>query len=363
MRVTYVTTLERGGPVSHLRAVADRVAQLGVDVRVVGPGDVPVRSKWDVRGALGLWSQLAGADIVHTHDRRAGLFARVLARMRGAAVVHTYHGLPEEIAVELGRDDGYRDPSVPPLRRAWLRGGYLRVEAALALLGVVVVPSEAMASYLAGAGVPRSRLRVIPSGIDVVRTAPPPVRHDPPVIAVMANLERWKGVDVLLDACGLHLHAGGTHLHAGGMHVDVYGDGTERRALEGQAARLGVDATFHGHVAGARERLLEADVLVVPSRAENLPIAALEAMAAALPVVATRVGGVPELVDDGVTGFVVPPDDPAAMAAAIAKVLADDELRAGMGRAAAARVAERFSAEGMARKLVDLYGERCASSR
>lgn len=357
LRVVYVSTLERGGPVSHMHALAERVAALGVDVRIVGPRDVGVRSKWDAHGALGLRPLLAGADVVHTHDRRAGLFARVLAKARGAKVVHTYHGLPEEIAVELGRDDGYRDPLVSPLRRAWLRGGYLRIEAALALLGAVVVPSEAMASYLASCGVPRSRLRVIPSGVDVVRTAPRPTLHDPPVVAVMANLERWKGVDVLLDTCGTHLNAGGTH-----VHVDVYGDGSERGALEVQAVRLGVDATFHGHVAGARERVAEsADVVVVPSRAENLPMAALEAMAAALPVVATRVGGVRELVEDGVTGIVVPPDDPGAMAAAIAKVISDDTLRVAMGAAGAARIAARFSADGVARRLVDLYGELCGS--
>jgi glycosyltransferase involved in cell wall biosynthesis len=373
MRVVYVSTLARGGPVSHLLDLAPRVAALGVDVRVACadggvagafrargvdavPLSSPVRSKWDVRGASALWPLLADADVVHTHDRRAGLFARVLGRARGAAVVHTYHGLPEEIAVELGRDDGYRDPSVSALRRAWLRGGYLRIEGALAMLGVVVVPSAAMAAYLAAAGVPRARLRVIASGIDVVR-AEPGGRHDPPVVATMANLERWKGVDVLLDACALVARERR-------LRVDVYGDGDERGALEAQAARLGVDVTFLGHVVGARDRLVvDADVVVVPSRAENLPVAALEAMAAALPVVATRVGGVPELVDDGVTGFVVPPDDAPAMAAAIGKVLADDDLRVAMGRSGAARVASRFSADGTARALVDLYEQRCASSR
>jgi glycosyltransferase involved in cell wall biosynthesis len=357
MRVVYVSTLKRGGPVSHMEALAARVAGLGVDVRVVRPSDAAVRSKWDVRGALALWPALAGADVVHTHDRRAGLFARVIGRARRATVVHTYHGLPEEIAVELGRDPGYRDPAVPPLRRAWLRYGYLRIEAALALLGAVVVPSEAMASYLAGAGVPRSRLRVIPSGVDVVRAVPPASRHDPAVVAVMANLEPWKGVDVLLAACA-QLPPGAK------VHVDVYGDGSARGALERRAQQLGVDVTFHGHVPGAPARVLEtADVVVVPSRAENLPMAALEAMAAALPVVGTRVGGVPELVEDGVTGFVVPPDDAPAMAAAIAKILADDSLRVAMGKAGAARVADRFSGDGAARRHVVLYEELCASSR
>ena len=92
-----------------------------------------------------------------------------------------------------------------------------------------------------------------------------------------------------------------------------------------------------------------------PSRAENLPIAILEAMACAVPVVATRVGGVPELVVDGSTGMLVEANDPHALAGAISRIDGDEELRRKLGAAGALRAAERFSADETARLMVALY--------
>lgn len=366
LRVVYVSTLEHGGPVSHLLDLAPHVAAAGADVRVVAASEavaaafrrtgvaataVPVRSKWDLRGVLDLWPAVAGASVVHTQDRRAGLFARPLGRLRGALVVHTYHGLPEDIAVRVGRTEPPPGPAPSRLRRLWLFAGYLRIEAALARLGAVVAPSLAMAEFLAGAGLPRRRIHVLASGIDVRRRAPGPVHH-PPVVVAAANLERWKGVDLLVEAvAGLD------------VRLEVYGDGADRARLEALARRLGADVRFHGRVPDVRDRLADADLFVLPSRAENLPISVLEAMAAALPVVATRVGGVPELVEDWITGRVVEPDDPAALAAAIEEVLGNEPDRVAMGRAGAARVAERFDAAAAGARMLKLYGELCASSR
>lgn len=366
LRVVYVSTLEHGGPVSYVLDLAPRVATAGADVRVVAASEqaaarfrragltasaVPVRSKWDLRGALDLWPALAGAQVVHTQDRRAGLFARPVGRLRGARVVHTYHGLPEDIAVRVGRAGPPPGPPPSRLRRLWLFGGYLRIESALALLGAVVAPSVAMAEFLAAAGLPRRRVHVLASGIDVRRSVPPPA-HEPPVVATVANLERWKGIDLLVEAvAGL------------GVRLEVYGDGTQRGALEAQATTVGADVRFHGRVDDARDRLLAADLFVLPSRAENLPVSVLEAMAAALPVVATRVGGVPELVQDGVTGRVVAPDDAGALCAAIREVLGDEPGRVAMGRAGAARAAECFDAAAAGARMLELYGELCASSR
>lgn len=366
MRVVYVSTLGHGGPVSHLLDLAPHVAAAGADVHVVVASEdvaaafrraglatttVPVRSKWDLRGALGLWRAVGGASVVHTQDRRAGLFARPLARLRGARVVHTYHGLPEDIAVRVGRSGPPPEPGPSALRRLWLFAGYFPIEAALARLGAVVTPSRAMADFLAGTGLPATRIHVLPSGIEVRRKEPEPV-HDPAVVATSANLEHWKGIDVLVEAAaGLE------------ARVDVYGDGAERGRLEALARSRRADVTFHGRVRDVRDRLTSADLFVLPSRAENLPVSILEAMAAALPVVATRVGGVPELVEDRVTGRVVAPDDPAALRAAIAEVLADEAARVAMGRAGAARVAERFDAAAAGARLVTLYGDLCGSSR
>jgi glycosyltransferase involved in cell wall biosynthesis len=111
-----------------------------------------------------------------------------------------------------------------------------------------------------------------------------------------------------------------------------------------------------------RDRLRELDLFVLPSRDENLPMALLEAMAAAVPVVATRVGGVPELIEDGVSGRVVSPERVEPLATAIAELLADPERRLTLARAGATRVAERFAIADVGRRMVRVY-ERALDGR
>jgi glycosyltransferase involved in cell wall biosynthesis len=365
VRVLYVSTLERGGPLSHLRDLAPTVADAGAEVRVACASEnvaesfrrsgieatvVPLRHKLDLRGATDLWPLVAEADVVHTHDRRAGLLARPQAPLRRTHAVHTLHGLPEEIAARVGRDDAPVPPDVSPARLAWIEHGYLRIEALLTVLGHTVVPSEAMRRFVAAHGLPARRLHVIPYGIKTRDIKPRPRRDGPLVLGTAANLEYWKGIDVLLAACA---RVSATH------RLEVYGDGALRGELERQAAGSGLDARFHGFVEDLPRRLDELDVYVLPSRADNLPVSILEAMAAGLPVVATRVGGVPELVVHGETGLLVPPEDPDALAAAL-DGLADETLRAEYGAAGARRAAEQFSAESVASRMLSLYEKLCA---
>jgi glycosyltransferase involved in cell wall biosynthesis len=365
MRVVYVSTLERGGPLSHLRDLAPTMADAGAEVRVVCASEqvaesfrrsgveataVPLHHKLDLRGAAKLWPLVADADVIHTHDRRAGLLARPQAPLRRAHAVHTLHGMPEEIAARVGRDDAPVPPGVSRARIAWLEHGYLRIEALLTALGDTVVPSEAMRRFVTAHGLPARRLHVIPYGISIPDAKPRPERGGPLVIGTAANLEYWKGIDVLLAACARVSTP---------YRLEIYGDGALRQELEGQAAGLGVDAHFHGFVDDFPRRLDELDVYVLPTRADNLPVSILEAMAAGLPVIATRVGGVPELVVAGKTGVVVPPENPEALAAAI-DTLADATLRAQYGAAGAKRAAEHFSAESVASRMLGLYEKLCA---
>jgi glycosyltransferase involved in cell wall biosynthesis len=367
MKVVYVSTIERGGPVTHLRQLAPRVAAAGIDVHVLCASDgaaesfrrlgvraeaVPVGHKLDARGGADLWRKLAGADLVHTHDRRAGLFGRVAGRLRGARVLHTLHGMPEEIAARIGRPDAPDPPGVSRGRLAWLEHGYLPIEAGLTRLGHVVAPSQAMADFLLAHGFSPRLLHVIPLGVETgtVRAGD---GHDVLVVGVAANLEYWKGIDVLLEAA---------RLVEAPLRLEIYGDGSLRDRLELQAREGGVDARFHGFVADVRERLPELDVLVQPSRADNLPLSILEAMAAGLPVVGTRVGGIPELVVDGETGFVVEPDSPRALADALEQLAESPERARTLGRNGVERAAVRFSPDGLARRMVALYEELCASS-
>lgn len=368
MKVTYVSTLPHGGPVSHVADLADEVQAAGMDVVVLcGTPEVarilrarglecvtlPLRHKLDLPGALRLRPYLRGSDVVHTHDRRAGLLARPQGRACGAKVVHTMHGIPDEIFVEVGRRPESVDGHASRAKLAWLRHGVLGIEAGLARLGETVVPSQALADYLIAHRFPREHMHVIPNGVKVQRDEPARVR-EPLVLGTAAVLDHRKGVDVLLRACKL---AGVP------LRLEVFGIGDQRRRLEDLATELGVAASFHGHVTNVRERLPELDVFVLASRAENLPMAILEAMAAALPVLATRVGGIPEVVEDEVTGLLVEPDDAAALARAITRLAQSPELAQRLGRAGARRAAESFDAGIVARRMVGLYEELCASSK
>lgn len=327
--------------------LANEFAALGATASAVA-----VRSKWDAPALRRLWPLLTAADVVHTQDRRAGLFARPLGRAKKARSVHTYHGLPEDLAVQvLGTGDVER--ALPVRRRAWLLGAYLPLEAALSRLGTVIAPSEAMAAALTRFRIPASRIQVVPSAM-ALRRGEPGRRGKRLRIVTAANLEPWKGVDVLLKACARLAEPYDLH---------ILGDGTSRATLEGTARRLHVPAVFHGHVDDVFSHLEQADVFVLPSRAENLPVAILEAMAMAVPIIATCVGGVAELVDDGETGLVVPPDDPAAIATALGVVAADENRRRRMGAAGAKKISDRFSPDIVADRLVQIYEEACASSR
>jgi len=368
MRVVYVSTIERGGPLTHLRQLAPRVAAAGMDVRVLCASEelaesfrrldvpavaVPVGHKLDLAGAAALWPHLEDADVVHTHDRRAGLFGRLAGRARRARVVHTLHGMPEEIAARIGREDAPDPPGVSRGRIAWLVQGYLRVESALTRLGHVVAPSQAMADFMVAHGFPARLVHVIPYGVEVDANGARPARDGVMVAGVAANLEHWKGIDVLLEAARLARRP---------LRLEIYGTGSLWDELERQSRELGVEARFHGFVSDMTGPLAALDVLVQPSRADNLPLAILEAMAAGLPVVGTRVGGIPELVLDGETGVLVEPERPEALAAALDSLAESAERRDELGRRGQERVREHFSADGIAARTVALYEELCGSS-
>jgi glycosyltransferase involved in cell wall biosynthesis len=367
VRVVYVSTLEGGAPVTHLRLLAPRVAAEGVDVEVICASEpvaesfraldvsaqaAPVGHKLDLRGGAALWRRLGEADLVHTQDRRAGLFGRIGGRLHRSRVVHTLHGMPEEIAARVGRPEAPAPPGVSRARLAWLEHGYLPLEAGLTRLGHVVAPSQAMVDFMLGHGFPASRLHVIPLGIHAGPAAQP--REDGGLVAgVASNLEYWKGVDVLIEAAAAMRAP---------VRLEIFGTGSLAGELERQARDAEVDARFHGFVPFARSRLRELDVLVQPSRADNFPLAVLEAMAAGIAVVATRVGGVPELVVDGETGLIVEPEDPAALAEALDSLAAEPVRRRELGRRGRARVLDEFTPERMAQRTVALYRDLCASS-
>lgn len=175
----------------------------------------------------------------------------------------------------------------------------------------------------------------------------------------VAALRPFKGHAVLLDAVARVVADGAD------VHLDVVGDGPEAGALRRRATGLGIAdrVRWWGHVPSDRIPgiLAEADIAVLASvvapdgRTDGIPVALMEAMAAGLPAVASDVTGVSELVIDGVTGLLVPPGDPDALARAIGRLAADPDLRRRLGTAAREHVLAGFTVEASARRLVDLF--------
>jgi glycosyltransferase involved in cell wall biosynthesis len=181
------------------------------------------------------------------------------------------------------------------------------------------------------------------------------VRADGPVVLFAGQIIERKGVADLLRAW--NMLAAGPARRAELIIVgdDLEGEGRYCREMERLAAELGCGAKFKGFQRNVPEWLTAADLCVVPSHAEPLGNATLEAMAHARPVVGCRVGGIPEMVADGVTGLLVPPHDPPKLAAAIDRMLGDAPLRQRLGAAGRRRCEEQFSLQAHVDAVVDQY--------
>ena len=205
--------------------------------------------------------------------------------------------------------------------------------------------------------VPGQLVVAMPNGIDCRPFARVPTvrsRSDLPLrIAYIGRLAREKGLYELLQAVRLAVHLGVD------VRLIVAGEGAEADALHRYAVALGVSSrvSFTGPVFGeAKVRLLGmADVAALPSYAEGLPYALLEAMSAGIPVLATPVGAIPDVVSDGLHGYLVPARDPAAIAEAIARFAADREKLSWMSRACRKRVLAAYSIERLAGELALHY--------
>lgn len=348
-----VTSLERGGPPEQSIVLATHLARAGVDVTAVCATDeladrfasggaeplvVPLRHALDVRRAELIRRRVAGFDVIHAQDRRSGLWMHLWPRPRGLVKVYTVRGLP----------DAYLPPPAgsgrPTLRD---RLAYEWLEPALCRRAdAVVVASRAVAAILRDRlNFPADRLTVVPNGVEI----PPARTAGGELVAALGVLEPVKGLDVFVRAAAL-LAARGT-----APPFAVFGTGSQHAELERLAAELGLDGRmrFPGHVPSP-EALEKTAVLVMPSHMENCPNALLEAMAAGVPIVASRVGGVPELVDDACAQL-VPPGDPVALAAAIERMLGDPGLASRQAQAARTRVEAHFTAERNAQAVLALY--------
>ncbi len=330
-----LTKLTSWGHENHLLchpegALIDEVQR--VDVKII---PLRVRNDLDLRPVFRLKKliQKEAYDIVHFHTKRAHGLALWLWRARpGVRYVVT-------------RRMDY------PVKRNWYHNRLYnsRVD------GVVAI-SDKIREVLIEGGVQAEKIRVIYSGIELGRFHPEALgdrTSHRPTIGTVAVLEPRKGHRYLLEAARI--------LQDQGIRPRILlaGEGKEKAYLEQRAVRIGVqrDVVFLGFVSNIPSFLNGIDLFVLPSLNEGLGVSVIEAMAAGKPVVASLVGGVPELVQHRLTGLLVPPGDPQALAQALAQLLGDPSLMDSMGAMARKRVQRDLTMEQMAKKNEEFYYE------
>jgi glycosyltransferase involved in cell wall biosynthesis len=369
-----VSTAPGGGP-KHVYDLVRRLPQSEFEIVVAGPRDGAFFERFrDLTGGakvdvveiatnrLGLRPlrdvvrliRDARIDLVASHGKGAGFYGRLAARWTGVAAVHTFHGIHYE-----------RYPGL-------VRAGYLALERRLARTTHTTInvsasqEREAIALGLCRA----TQCATILNGIDLaeldadltetrLERARLGLAADAPIVGMVTRFDAVKRLDVLMRAMTLlapRLPDLAVAFHA-------------TREDEGRISRLATDAGFPGRVIflqklarpGGAYRWF--DLYVATSRKEGLPLALLEAMGARLAVVATDVPGHRDVVVHDETGLLVPPDDPSAVAEAVAELLGDPARRARMGEAGRRRVAERFAAASMVEKTAEVYRRAAAMRR
>jgi glycosyltransferase involved in cell wall biosynthesis len=370
MRVALVCTQDRGGPVDLTVALARELAGRpgGPEVAVAGPRPVTsagkvdgllrpveVRSKTDLGGARELRRILRafGPDLVHTQDRRAALVGATLARRCAPIVVATYHGVPDGAAGCWVREGPLAGRPPAPGAAAVLAADALIAR----LTTVTVTPSRAMASFLRQRlHVPPAKLHVIANGVALSPARPPEgaVR----TFVSVGTFAPAKAVGTLVDAFAAVAR------DRPRLRLLLVGDGEERHSCAHRAAALGIDhlVEFTGYRVDVPDQLARAQAFVLPSVNENLPLALIEAMGAGLACVASRVGGVAELLGGG-AGLLVRPGDPDALASAMAALADEPALAPALGRAAADAAQRHFSIDACADAHLALWSRLLGGRR
>ena len=315
-------------------ALAGRARAAGFTVH-----PIRMRGEWDLPSAARLAAAVrrGGFGVVHLHTSRAhglGRVASLLVRMPGVVV---------------SRRVVFR-----------VRGGLVRRFKYLCGVDKYLAISYAVRDVLIAAGVAGERVAVVHSGVDPARFGPAPAADvrgefglpaDALLLGVVGHLDVRKGQRDFLAA------AARIAPDFSGARFLLVGDGGDAPALRDLAATLGIAerVIFAGFRTDVPAVLAALDVFVMPSHAEGLCTAAVEAMMAGLPVVATSAGGLPEVVEDGQTGLLVPPGAPEALAGAAAKLLADADLRRRLGERGRQRALERFSVGSMVDGTIAVY--------
>lgn len=362
MRIAYVITRADavGGASIHVRDMARFLLERGHRVKVFLGGEGPVTRQLEAAGVafhplaclrrriaplhdLRAVAELAGElkrfqpDLVSLHTAKAGFLGRLAAPRIGAPALYTPHGWAF----------GERFPFLS--RSAFLLAERMMAQRARTILCVCRYERELALARGVGTA---ALLRVVYNGVhDIARGLWADPAGEPVRIASVARLDAPKDPATLLEALAA--------LAGRSWELDLVGGGPMEPGLRRLARRLGIEARvhFHGYQPDPAPILARAQIFVLSSRAEGFPRSILEALRAGLPVVASRVGGVPEAVAEGENGLLVPPGEAPPLAAALGRLAGDPDLRRRLGAQARRFYEDRFRFERMAGELLSLYQE------
>jgi glycosyltransferase involved in cell wall biosynthesis len=309
----------------HAGIVAEEIAAAGWPVAALG---VPTGLHPGLAFRLARLLRRWGADVVHTHDERPHLYGTLAGRLAGVGrILHTRHGQ--------GRNLSRRQRALVNLAASWVDR--------------FVCVSHDSARLAVRQGVPARKVCTVWNGIDLERFACTDPQPDGPAV-IVARLSPEKDHATLLRAAALVVRRDPS------FRLEVAGDGPCREDLHRLAGELGLAGRvrFLGQVRDVAALLARAGLFVLSSLSEGVSLTLLEAMAGGLPVVATRVGGNPEVVADD-TGLLVPPADPDALAAALLHLWQDSGERRRLGAAGRTRVERHFDIRRMVAAYERMY--------
>lgn len=356
-RVLQVLGRSAGGVARHVAAISDGIRAEGLNIEVAGPPDLPVaipnlvhhvtipdgpiRGHWSAISALTDVVRNGRYDLVHAHGLRAGIDCAVACRRTHVPLVMSMHNLIRA------------DIMGSMKARLYRRGESFAVRSAVRTFA----PSEEIARHL------RTTIDIDPERIEVlylgVGEPDEPLRtrqevrrgwkipEDVPVIVAVARLAPQKALHVLLQALPLVEEA----------HLVVVGSGPLEAELRASARSLMVEdrVVWMGFRDDVHDQLRAGDVFCITSLWEAVSLAVQEAVLLELPVVATDVGGIPELIEHEVTGLLVPKGDSAALASALKRTLEDRPAARSRSLAARQLLKERFSTDAMLERLTSTY--------
>jgi len=343
--ISLVERLDKSLYRSMVCLLSDGWLRVQLEKRKVETVVIPQQRSFDVAWLFRLFRLLNHHEIhiMHSHEFATNVYASVLSSLTGVPIVATAHG-----------KNYYGDK--------WRRRAAYRFVARQSTM--VAVSGDLKRFLMERIGIPPGNIRVVHNGIDLSRykiqegnyavRAELGIRRDQRVIGTVGNLFAVKGQTYLLKACKALVGEFPTFV------LLIAGEGDQLDLLRKEASDLGIagNVQFLGFRDDVPSLLQAMDVFVLPSLSEGLPLSILEALALKKPVVATNVGGVPEIMEDGVTGYLVPPRNPEALTDRILLLLREPEVAVRIGQAGRARVEDAFDLETMVREYESLYEER-----